>query len=138
MQITNLIHVRFTAQDLAALVRGEMRSMTTSDGLTIQFNAEPGLTKRAVKAAAQATANGEAPRLPEAPRTLGELQGDCTLCEAKNIKLLAAHYRQKHRGKPIPIPGGGLECPTCHRQFPSERSLELHRRNVHVHKKAAS
>ena len=130
MNIQNVIRIQFLSEDLAAMLRGEIRSVTTSDGLTVQFAVAEGTTRKAIKAAQLAAANGA----PEAPRTLGVLRGDCEVCDVKGI-LLASHYRQVHPGKPIPFPGG-VECKICHRGFPSEASMQVHRRNTHKRGKA--
>ena len=131
MNIQNVIRIQFLSEDLAAMLRGEIRSVTTSDGLTVQFAVAEGTTRKAVKAAQLAAANGAR---PEAPRTLGKLRGDCEACDRKGI-LLASHYRQVHPGKPIPFPGG-VECKVCRRGFPSEASMQVHRRNTHKRGKA--
>jgi hypothetical protein len=133
MNIQNVIRIQFQPEDLAAMLRGEIRSVTTSDGLSVQFAVAEGTTRKAIKAAqikdALAAVNGA-----EAPRTLGTLRGDCEACDRKGI-LLASHYRQVHPGKPIPYPGG-VECKLCHRGFPSEASMQVHRRNTHKRGKA--
>jgi hypothetical protein len=137
MKLENLIVIHFNADDLVALARGEARSVTTADGLTVQFDAE-GTTLKTLKTARLPALNGRGVAMPPtatATKRLGALHGDCPYCESRNL-FLAPHVRNRHPGKPIPYTGpDAVACPQCKGLFPSAHSLRIHRAMTHDRKR---